>query len=86
MSFVLKNAQGEADYFNGLPATCPAGDALERQLGDVEEASLKEAIVYLRTGACTPPPVVDPAAPASARRVRSAVQPTDGWQQLLGAQ
>ena len=85
VSFVLKNAQGEADYFTGLPATCPAGDALERQLGDVEEASLKEAIVYLRTGACTPA-VVDPTAPASARRVRSAVQPTDGWQQLLGAQ
>ena len=49
VSFVLKNSQGEADYFTGLPATCPAGDALERQLGDVEEASLKEAFVYLRT-------------------------------------
>ena len=72
VSFVLKNAQGEADYFTGLPATCPAGDALERQLGDVEEASLKEAIVYLRTGACTPP-VVDPTAPpAPPRPIRRA--------------
>jgi carboxyl-terminal processing protease len=85
VSFVLKNAQGEADYFTGLPATCPAGDALDRQLGDVEEASLKEAFVYLRSGACTPA-VVEPTGPASARRIRSAVQPTDGWQQLLGAQ
>ncbi len=84
VSFVLKNSQGEADYFAGLPATCPAGDALDRQLGDPEEASLKEAFVYLRTGACTPV-VPDPTAPAGARRVRSAIQPTDGWQQLLGA-
>jgi hypothetical protein len=85
VSFVLKNSQGTADYFTGLPATCAAPDALDRQLGDVEEASLNEAFVYLRTGACTPPPVTDPTAPAAARRVRSAVQPTDGWQQLLGA-
>jgi carboxyl-terminal processing protease len=85
VSFVLKNSQGDADYFAGLPATCSAADALDRQLGDIEEASLKEAFVYLRTGACTPPPTVDPTAPASARRVRSALQPTDGWQQLLGA-
>jgi carboxyl-terminal processing protease len=84
VSFVLKNSQGEADYFTGLPATCPAGDALDRQLGDPEEASLKEAFVYLRTGACTPV-VLDPTAPAGVRRVRSAIQPTDGWQQLLGA-
>ena len=84
VSFVLLNAQGEADYFDGLPATCPAGDALDRQLGDVEEASLKEAFVYLRTGACTPP-VADEPGQAGARRVRSAVQPADGWQQLLGA-
>ena len=83
VSFVLKNALGEADYFDGLAPTCAAGDSLERQLGDPDEASLHEAFVYLRTGACTPPP---PEAPAAARRVRSTIQPTDGWQQLLGAQ
>jgi C-terminal peptidase prc len=84
VSFVLRNANGEADYFDGLPATCTAGDALDRQLGDADEASLKEAFVYLRTGACTPP-VVDEPVQAGARRVRSAVQPADGWLQLLGA-
>jgi hypothetical protein len=61
VSFALKNALGEADYFTGLPATCPAGDALDRQLGDIEEASLKEAFVYLRTG--------------PARRRRSSIRP-----------
>jgi carboxyl-terminal processing protease len=83
VSFVVRNARGEFDYFTGIPATCPAGDDLDRKLGDADEASLKEAFVYLRTGACTPPPEQEPT--AAARRVRSAVQPTDGWQQLLGA-
>jgi C-terminal peptidase prc len=90
VSFVLRNANGEADFFTGLAPTCPAADALDRQLGDPEEASLKEAFVYLRTGACTPPPPAtvpptDPEGQAGARRVRSAIQPADGWQQLLGA-
>jgi C-terminal peptidase prc len=86
VSFVLKNATGEFDYFTGLAPTCPAADSLERALGDPEEASLKEAFVYLRTGACTPPPPTDPTTPAGLRRTRSTIQPTDGWQQLLGAQ
>lgn len=90
VSFVLRNANGEADFFTGLAPTCPAGDALDRQLGDPEEASLKEAFVYLRTGACTPPPPptpmpTEPQGQAGLRRIRSAIQPTDGWQQLLGA-
>jgi carboxyl-terminal processing protease len=85
VSFVVKNARGEFDYFSGLAPTCPAGDDLDRQLGNPDEASLKEAFVYLRTGACTPAPV-DSGPTAGLRRVRSAVQPTDGWQQLLGAQ
>jgi len=87
VSFVLKNANNEANYFDGLPATCPAGDTLDRQLGDPEEASLKEAFVYLRTGACTPPPEPpSPTTPApGVRATRATIQPGDPWQQLLGA-
>jgi C-terminal peptidase prc len=84
VSFVLKNSLGQGDYFTGLPATCPAGDNLDRQLGDPEEASLKEAFVYLRTGACTPPPPPETPQPGL-RRARTVIQPADGWQQLLGA-
>jgi carboxyl-terminal processing protease len=86
VAFVVKNARGEADYFDGLPPTCPAADQIDRQLGDPEEASLKEAFVYLRTGACTPPPPPEPPSTASLRLTRTVIQPTDGWQQLLGAQ
>jgi C-terminal peptidase prc len=88
VSFVLRNAQGEADFYAGLEPTCPAGDALDRELGDPEEASLREAFVYLRTGACTPPPPTppgEPQEPTGVKRIRSAIQPIDGWQQLLGA-
>jgi len=85
VSFVLKNSLGQADYFTGIPATCPAGDALDRQLGDPEEASLKEAFVYVRTGACTPPPPTETTPQPGLRRARTVIQPADGWQQLLGA-
>src|SRR5262245_25752153 len=80
----LENSLGQGDYFTGLPATCPAGDMLDRQLGDPEEASLKEAFVYVRTGACTPPPPTDTPQPGL-RRARTVIQPADGWAQLLGA-
>jgi hypothetical protein len=83
VSFVLKNALGEFDYFTGLTPTCPAGDNLDRALGDPEESSLQEAFVYLRTGACTPAPT-DPTT-AGLRRARSVMPPDDGWQLLLGA-
>jgi hypothetical protein len=82
VAFVLKNAAGEANYFDGLPPTCPAGDQLNRQLGDPEEASLKESFVYLRTGACTPPPETPT---PGLRALRAVIPPADGWQQVLGA-
>lgn len=80
VSFSLRNANGEGDFFGGIPATCAAPDDLGRQLGDPAEASLAEALTFVRTGACTPV-----AASASrARRVDPAIRDT-GFQQLLGA-
>lgn len=81
VAFALHNANGEGDYFEGLPPTCVAGDGIDRQLGDPEEASLAEAFHYLRHGVCrnTPEP------PASmARRERLTLRAT-GWQSLLNA-
>jgi len=53
-SFQTVNALGEGDYFDGLPADCPAPDDLTAQLGDEAEASLATALGFLRTGSCTP--------------------------------
>jgi carboxyl-terminal processing protease len=86
VSFTLRNAKGESDFYTGFPATCTAPDDLDHQFGDTAEGSLAEAFVYLRTGACTP---ASPATTASARAAAAVrarpILPGDGWQQLLGA-
>ena len=81
VSFVVRNADGENDYFNGFPADCRAADDLDRDLGDPAEASLREAFTWLRTGAC------GSSAPASGFRTRMAPQPIleEGWAQIVGA-
>lgn len=70
VSFTLRNANGEGDYFDGFPPTCPAGDDLSRQIGDPAEGSLAEALTFVRTGACTPKPPAEGAGPARATRDR----------------
>jgi len=47
------NADGEGDYMDGIPPTCPAVDDLTRDFGDAAEASLSEALNYIATGACS---------------------------------
>lgn len=61
ITFRLVNAEGNTDYFDGLPANCWAEDDLFHQLGDPQEGMLAAALAYLETGACTPMPT--PAAP-----------------------
>ena len=53
MAFSIKNANNEGDYFTGITPTCAAGDDITRQLGDPAESSLAEALIYIRTGACS---------------------------------
>jgi carboxyl-terminal processing protease len=80
VSFSSVNATGEGDYFDGLPADCPAADDIGHALGDPEEASLATALSYVSTGSCT-------AAPAAAQRSREAEprRRAVGWQALLNA-
>ena len=81
VSFSLRNANDEGDYFDGLAPTCVAGDDIEHELGDVEEASLKEAFHFIRHGACSTP------ATLAARTLR-APDPrfrATGWQSLVNA-
>jgi C-terminal processing protease CtpA/Prc len=76
VSFRLANAQGDADYFAGLPdeqghftgPLCPAADDLSHPFGDPTEASVAAALHWLDTGEC---PAPAPAAlSVSPRRVR----------------
>lgn len=56
ITFRLLNAEDQGDYYDGLPATCPAPDDLTRPLGDETEASLAAALHLLSTGECLPVP------------------------------
>jgi C-terminal peptidase prc len=81
VAFSIKNANGEGDYFGGIPATCPAADDLDHQLGDRAEGSLAEALAFIQSGACSTEAAV------SARRLRAGrVTPREhGFRQLIGA-
>jgi len=54
INFVVKNANGFYDYFNGLPVTagCEIIDDMSHEMGDKEESMLKAALLYVDTGSC----------------------------------
>ncbi len=54
VSFKSVNARGVGDYFGGLPVDCEARDGLNKPLANPEEATLAEALHYLRDGSCSP--------------------------------
>jgi carboxyl-terminal processing protease len=80
VSFALRNADGQGDFFNGFAPDCPAPDDAEHQLGDPDEGSLKEALRYIATGACSPRALTPEKAPAQ-RLGRRAL----GWQSVVNA-
>lgn len=81
VSFSMVNADGQGDYFSGLPVDCRAGDDIGHDLGDPAEASLAEALRYVRTGACSAP------SQALGTRAVRAVAPAraTGWASLVNA-
>jgi hypothetical protein len=85
VAFETRNARGEGDFYGGIAADCAAGDDLDHPIGDPEEASLAEALEYLRTGSCTA--TAGAAAKAFAEREARIGhgQPKDPWRQLVGA-
>ena len=86
VSFSLVNADGQGDYFGGIAPTCAAADDTEHDLGFADEASLREALFYIRTGGCSAP-----SSTIAASRVlgqsAGAPQPlgATGWQALVNA-
>jgi C-terminal peptidase prc len=83
VSFQLRNANGEGDFFNGLPADCAAPDDLDHPIGDAMEGSLREALTVIRTGACSAP---SPSAEERIRARRATPVPKPvGWDSVLGA-
>jgi C-terminal processing protease CtpA/Prc len=85
VSFLTANAVGEADYFDGIPADCAAADDLDHAIADPDEASLAEALFFLRNGRCRGTAAVE--AEVQARRRAALPEPYagDGWRQLVNA-
>ncbi len=50
VSFKLVNANGEGDYFDGIPADDYAEDGLQYAFSDRREPRLRDAIIYIETG------------------------------------
>ncbi len=82
MTFQITNADGAGDYFDGLPATCAAGDDLTHALGDPNESSLAEALAYVRTGSCGVTTSAE--ARALAKSGHSRTPASYGWRRLVG--
>lgn len=80
VAFSMVNADGQGDYFDGMPVDCPAGDDVEHALGDPAEASLAEALHVVATGACS-----TTGANVAARAAPAAVHAAFGWQALVNA-
>lgn len=55
VTFQVRNARGEGDYFDGIFPHCYAADDVSRSFGDPEEASLRAAISVLTDGICPAP-------------------------------
>jgi C-terminal peptidase prc len=84
VSFLVTNARGEADYFDGIPADCAAPDDVDHALASPQEASLAEALYVVRHGRCSGAAAAE--AEVQARlRTGERVRPRDGWRQLLNA-
>ncbi len=52
INFKVENSDGVSDYFNGLPVTCPTIDDISREMGDVNETMLKQALHYVDNRGC----------------------------------
>jgi hypothetical protein len=76
------NADGQGNYFDGFAPDCFAGDDIEHDLGNAEEASLAEALHYLRTGSCREVAATER---VRALRLRSEMLRATGWQSLVNA-
>lgn len=58
ITFRLINAEGNTDYFDGLPADCYATDDLDHQFGDPQEGMIAAALAAI-DGSCAPAPLAD---------------------------
>jgi carboxyl-terminal processing protease len=79
VAFALVNSEGQGDFFGGIQPDCRAADDIEHDLGAADEASLREAIQFVRTGRCST------ATTLRTLRVQARSQHAVGWQSVVNA-
>ncbi|MGI9273065.1 MAG: S41 family peptidase [Woeseiaceae bacterium] len=85
-AFQTVNADGFGDYFDGIPANCPAADDLTIAVGADTDPNMIAAMEFLATGQC---PVVAP--PPAAFGLQAQTQPPrpdlrgPPWREFAGA-
>ena len=94
VTFKTENVDGQGEYFTGLasvvPNTCLAADDITQPLGDANEASIAQALSFLRNGAavCSPitgtPGVQGTQRSATERRLLQPDQPTAAQREVPG--
>jgi len=84
VSFSIRNAADQGDYFGGFPPDCAAPDDLGHALGDPGEGSLGEALHYAATGGCSAR-ARGLKASGSRRAARPQPQEANGFRRLIGA-
>jgi hypothetical protein len=85
-AFQNVNADGFGDYFNGLPANCPAADDLGVAVGADADPNIVTAMAYLDTGSC--PVVALPPGVSKTRFGQQANKPEQSappWLEFAGA-
>jgi len=84
VAFHLRNARREGDFFDGFAPDCAAADDIDHLFGDAAEASLQEALFFVRNGRCSA--AARSAETARALSVVERSQPrATGWDSLLNA-
>jgi carboxyl-terminal processing protease len=80
VAFITVNVNGEGNYFDGIAPDCAAADDIGHDLGAAAEASLAEALQFIRTGTCsrTLPETLQ-------KREAPTVPLADGWRSLINA-
>jgi carboxyl-terminal processing protease len=84
VAFLVTNANGEADYFDGIPADCAAEDDVDHALASPQEASLAEALYVVRNGRCSGAAAARAEVKARSRERERELR-RGGWRDLLNA-
>jgi C-terminal peptidase prc len=82
ITFKVANADGQAEYFNGIPVNASVSDDLAAQFGDATEDCLEQALYYIKNGSFSP--VIASGRRASASDRNNEI-PLQGFRAEIGA-